>query len=134
MATPTCAIIMPTMARGIWRARWTMLARMPPAGRSRSTRSVATEAMIQNAISSPVAPTMPMPPLAQATISVATTALPAAHFSREARSGSSLSFQRAIGPTPIRKTSGVSSGTNTVSKYGGPTEILPRFMASSASG
>ena len=43
-------------------------------------------------------------------------------------------FQRAIGPIPMRKTSGASSGTKTVSKYGGPTEILPRFIASSASG
>ena len=49
---------------------------MPPAGRSRSARSVATEARIQNAISRPTAPTMPMPPFAQVTMSVATTALP----------------------------------------------------------
>ena len=134
MATPTCAIIMPTIARGIWRARWTMLARTPPAGRSRSTRSVVTDETIQNAIRRPVAATMPTPPLSQATSSVATTALAAAHLSRDARSGSAVSFQRAIGPIPIRKMSGVRSGTNTVSKYGGPTEILPRFIASSASG
>ena len=51
-----------------------------------------------------------------------------------ARSGSSACFQRASGPTPIRNTSGAISGTNTVSKYGGPTEILPMPSASSNSG
>ena len=107
---------MPTIARGISRARCSTLARTPPAGRSRSTRSVATDETIQNAISRPVAPTMPMPPLSQATMSVATTALPAAHLRRAARSGSAASFQRASGPMPIRNTSGVSSGTKTVSK------------------
>ena len=35
---------------------------------------------------------------------------------------------------PIRNTSGAISGTNTVSKYGGPTEILPRLSASRISG
>ena len=43
-------------------------------------------------------------------------------------------FQRASGPTPIRNSAGAISGTNTVSKYGGPTEILPAPSASSASG
>ena len=41
-----------------------------------------------------------------------------AHLSRCHRSGSSARFHRASGPTPIRNTSGVISGTNTVSKYG----------------
>ena len=35
---------------------------------------------------------------------------------------------------PIRKTSGVITGTNTASKYGGPTEILPSDSASRNSG
>jgi hypothetical protein len=34
----------------------------------------------------------------------------------------------------MRKSAGAISGTNTVSKYGGPTEILPPPNASSASG
>ncbi|MNL30948.1 hypothetical protein D3C87_1527140 [compost metagenome] len=36
--------------------------------------------------------------------------------SLRARSGTSACFQRATGPTPIRKIAGVISGTNTASK------------------
>ena len=46
----------------------------------------------------------------------------------------SASFQRASGPTPMRKTSGSIRGPKTASKYGGPTEILPAFKASRKSG
>src|SRR6266705_7177892 len=53
---------------------------------------------------------------------------------RAAISGRSAFFQRASGPIPMRKSAGAISGTNTVAKYGGPTEILPRPDASSASG
>ena len=57
-----------------------------------------------------------------------------AHFTRTSKSGRLASFQRAIGPMPIRKSAGVISGTNTLSKYGGPTEILPRSSASRNNG
>ena len=46
----------------------------------------------------------------------------------------SSSFQRRKGPNIISTTTGVISGTNTASKYGGPTEILPRLSASRNSG
>jgi hypothetical protein len=51
-----------------------------------------------------------------------------------ANSGKDEFFQRAIGPIPIRNNAGVINGTKTVSKYGGPTEILPRPSASKNSG
>src|SRR5262249_40375357 len=54
--------------------------------------------------------------------------------SSTASSGRLARFQRASGPTPMRNSAGVISGTNTASKYGGPTEILPAPSASSASG
>ena len=73
-------------------------------------------------------------PANQALISAPTTATPSAQRRRRARSGSSALFQRAIGPMPIRKIAGAIKGMKTVSKYGGPTEILPRPKASSASG
>src|SRR5207237_189271 len=52
----------------------------------------------------------------------------------EGNSAAFACFQRAIGPTPIRNIAGAISGTNTVLKYGGPTESLPRFSASTNSG
>ena len=115
-ATPRWAIIMPTIARGICRARRTIPTRAADGERSRSTRSVETDATIQNAISRPSAPTTPMLPWAQTAPTVATSVVPAAHRRRFARSGSSASFHRASGPIPIRKINGVSSGTKTVSK------------------
>src|SRR5205807_10000072 len=59
---------------------------------------------------------------------------PSAQRSSTASSGRLVRFQRASGPTPIRKRAGAISGTNTASKYGGPTEILPTPSASSTSG
>ena len=53
---------------------------------------------------------------------------------RRARSGTSVCRQRASGPTPIKNTTGTMIGKNTLSKYGGPTEILPMPSASSTSG
>src|SRR5437870_7069669 len=53
---------------------------------------------------------------------------------RTARAGNLACFQRAIGPTPIRNIAGAISGTKTVLKYGGPTESLPRFSASTNNG
>ena len=73
------------------------------------------------------------PPAANDTPAASTLASNA-HFSRRARSGTLASRQRANGPTPIRNTAGAISGTNTASKYGGPTEILPSDSASSSSG
>src|SRR5262245_36815007 len=59
---------------------------------------------------------------------------PSAQRSSTASSGRLQRFQRASGPTPIRKSAGAISGANTASKYGGPTEILPAPIASMASG
>src|SRR3981189_2635598 len=59
---------------------------------------------------------------------------PSAQRSSTASSGRLVRFQRASGPTPIRNSAGAISGTNTASKYGGPTEILPTPSASSSSG
>ena len=66
-ATPRCASIMPTMRARIWRARSATLARAPPAGAGARRGRSTTEATIQTASSRPSAPTMPMPPTAQAT-------------------------------------------------------------------
>src|SRR5207244_1295973 len=63
-----------------------------------------------------------------------TIAAPNAHLRRVARSGNDALRHAASGPIPIRNTSGAISGTNTASKYGGPTEILPRPSASRNSG
>ena len=43
-------------------------------------------------------------------------------------------FQRASAPMPTSTASGAVSGMKTLLKYGGPTEILPRLRASTASG
>jgi hypothetical protein len=43
-------------------------------------------------------------------------------------------FHLAIGPNPIRKIAGAINGTNTASKYGGPTDIFPRPKASTSKG
>ena len=59
---------------------------------------------------------------------------PKAQRKRTARSGNFACFQRAMGPTPIKNIAGAISGTNTVLKYGGPTESLPRFRASTNNG
>src|SRR6267142_2824013 len=63
-----------------------------------------------------------------------TTEISSAQRSRVHKSVSGAFFQRAIGPMPIRNTSIDISGTNTVSKYGGPTEIFPSPSASRNSG
>ena len=49
-------------------------------------------------------------------------------------SGRLACFQRATGPKPISITSGTISGTNTVLKYGGPTDSLPKPSESMNSG
>ena len=64
----------------------------------------------------------------------ANSVTPAAQRRRKARDGSSVSFQRAKGPTPIRNTVGAIKGIKTASKYGGPTEIFPSPNASSSKG
>src|SRR5258708_12040954 len=73
-------------------------------------------------------------PIANGIASAATRLAAKAQRRRAAISGRFAFFQRASGPIPMRKSAGAISGTNTVSKYGGPTEILPRPDASSASG
>src|SRR5215831_14428150 len=60
----------------------------------------------------------------------AITLTAAAQRSLTKRSGSSAFLHFAIGPMPSRNIAGVMRATNTVLKYGGPTESLPRFSAS----
>ena len=57
-----------------------------------------------------------------------------ASLARASNSAGDVDFQRASGDTIISRTTGAISGTNTASKYGAPTEILPSPRASSASG
>ena len=52
----------------------------------------------------------------QALNPVASTVTKAAQRSRTTRSGSSVCFQRAIGPTPMRNTTGAIKGAKTASK------------------
>ncbi len=67
-------------------------------------------------------------------INALTKLTPAAQRIRIARDGKLICFHREIGPSPIRKIAGVIIGTKTASKYGGPTEILPKSSASITSG
>jgi len=53
---------------------------------------------------------------------------------RRSTSPTGAPFQRTKGPTARSSSTGTISGTNTVSKYGGPTEILPMPSASRNSG
>ena len=73
-------------------------------------------------------------PSTNGSTSAATTETPSAQRRRTHRSGSAARFQLATGPIAMRKTAGAISGKNTASKYGGPTEILPRLSASRNSG
>ena len=59
---------------------------------------------------------------------------PNAQRKRIASSGKLDFFQRANGPSPIRKIAGAIKATNTDSKYGGPTEIFPSSSASITNG
>ncbi len=102
--------------------------------RTRSLTLTAADATTQNARKRPKAIIGVQRPAMNGTMSAEARLTPSAHLSRDARSGSSAFFQRAMGPMPIRKTSGAMIGTNTASKYGGPTEILPRLSASRNSG
>jgi len=63
-----------------------------------------------------------------------TTLAPNAQRNCIAKLGKLAFFHCASGPIPIRKIAGVMSGTKTVSKYGGPTEIFPSPSASRNSG
>src|SRR5258706_70687 len=73
-------------------------------------------------------------PMANGIVSAATRLAATAQRRRAAISGRFAFFQRASGPIPMRKSAGAISGTNTVSKYGGPTEILPKPAPSTATG
>src|SRR5471030_3273807 len=72
--------------------------------------------------------------MASGTIIAAAKLTARAQRNRTASSGRLACFQRASGAIPIRNNAGAISGTNTASKYGGPTEILPKPNASSTSG
>src|SRR5258707_9635286 len=74
------------------------------------------------------------PPITNGKRTAVTRLSTKANRKRVASSGIFACFQRAIGPTPIRNAAGAIRGTNTLLKYGGPTESLPRLRASTNSG
>jgi len=73
-------------------------------------------------------------PMARGSSSPTARLAASAQRSSTASSGRLARFQRASGPTPMRKSAGAISGANVASKNGGPTEILPPPTASSTSG
>src|SRR6266849_3948218 len=73
-------------------------------------------------------------PIAKGSASPAARLAAKAQRRRVARSGRLAFFQRASGPIPIKNKAGAMTRTNTISKYGGPTEYLPRFSASIVKG
>src|SRR5439155_25164442 len=74
------------------------------------------------------------PPITKGKSAAVTRLSTKASRKRTASSGIFACFQRAIGPTPIRNAAGAISGTNTLLKYGGPTESFRRLSASTNSG
>src|ERR1700749_4877474 len=133
-ATPKCASHMPVSERGHWRMRANTDSCEPPSDFRRSMASVTIEAVIQYAISSPRIAVSDSLPDTDAVASAPSTEASAAQRRRWNNDGSDASFQRASGPSAISSTTGTISGRKTVSKYGGPTEILPMPSASSSSG
>src|SRR5215471_2028747 len=102
--------------------------------RTRLMMFCSAVATIQTANNSPRLARHFQPPMTNGKTTAIIKLIANAHFKRTASSGSLARFQRAIGPTPIRNIAGAISGTNTVLKYGGPTESLPRLSASINSG
>src|SRR4026207_1864445 len=72
--------------------------------------------------------------MSHGTTTAVTRLTPKAQRGRMAKAGRLACFHCASGPIPIQKMAGVSRGRKTVSKYGGPTEILPRSNASKNKG
>ena len=90
---------------------------MPPCRlRTRSRTLTSVAATTQKASSRPKLAWSFHAPVASGTSSAITTLIANAQRNRRPRSGSEACFQRASGPMPIRNTSGVIKGTNTVSK------------------
>src|SRR5258706_7525749 len=74
------------------------------------------------------------PPMTNGNATAVTRLSTKANRKRTASTGIFACSQRAIGPTPIKNAAGAIKGTKTLLKYGGPTESLPRFNASTKSG
>src|SRR5271169_2191343 len=100
----------------------------------RRRRSTSTEPISQKASSRPREIKGVHLPNTKGRNNAITTLAANAQRTRCHMSGTLACFQRAIGPMPISSTMGTISGTNTVLKYGGPTESLPMPSASMNSG
>src|SRR4029453_6665557 len=129
---PRCATSIPYHAAELARS----FAARPACGALRKRRAIATAAAPtpHAASNRPSDVNTDQRPNASGTTTAVAIATPRAHLSRVHKSGSDAFRHAATGPIPIKNTSGVIGGTNTESKYGGPTEILPRFSASMNSG
>ncbi len=93
-----------------------------------------TELITQKAINKPTKIIGVNLPITLGTNKALTILTTDAHFNLLVNSGTVAFLQRAIGPMPIKKTPGTIIATNTTSKYGGPTEILPKPIASITNG
>src|SRR5690606_1095770 len=132
--TPACATTMPQNARGTRRQRAASVLGAPPAGAfNRSCTCCKVPSRIQIASSKPTAtPSEACTVTAMAAASSTDTSAGARNAS--AASFTEPAFHATKGPTDSSTSTGTIKGTKTASKYGGPTEILPRPKASSASG
>ena len=132
---PAWAASMPHQPRGWRRTRVEPAAGAP---RSRSQACAAALATAHAASSSAKVDSADQPRCPAGSVkgnrSAAAPLAARAQRRRRASSGSGACFQRATGPTPMRKIAGTMIGTNTASKYGGPTEIFWPASTSSASG
>ena len=92
------------------------------------------EAIIQKASKNPSAVKMVNSPMMRGIKIAAMNATSAATHKRFNKTVMLVLFQFAQGPTANKNRAGIIIGTNTALKYGGPTEILPRFNASMSKG
>src|SRR6185503_9427804 len=102
--------------------------------RNLTIRAARAPPRIQNASSKPKLVSKAQRPKSSGTNNAAISTMIAVQRSRRSRSAASPLRQATSGPMPASSTAGAISGANTDSKYGGPTEILPRPSASRKSG
>ncbi|KAG0758487.1 hypothetical protein G6F62_014640 [Rhizopus arrhizus] len=117
MPTPACASNKPYQARG-WRPRRRSQWPSPSVRRCRAcAAALATDQPASHRPSMIMGePSRSGPGIASGSTTAVATLTPNATRSRRARSGMPACFQRAMGPTPIRKMAGVINGTKTASK------------------
>ncbi len=117
MPTPTCASSIPYQARG-WRVSRRSTSPSPSVRRWRAcAAALATDQAASHRPSTIIGePKGDGPGIASGTSTAVSTLTTKATRRRLPSSGTSACFQRATGPTPIRKIAGVISGTNTASK------------------